>query len=967
MANRKFKATAVSAGIAMALGTAPLASAQDDEGIEEIVVTGSHVRRSEYSGRAPIQIVDQEQFELIGAVQPIEMVKELTVNSGSAYYNETNSGQGISQFNIRNLGLGSTLTLINGKRGGIASVGDASGTDFVDINQFPLAMIERIEVLPNGASATYGSQAVAGVANIITRKGFEGLEISGGYSSSEIEAYHLNLAAGSQFDQGGFNIYATYYEQGRQGRSEFDWLDDRLNGNGDQTRSRFLSGTGSPGSIELATLGPNGEATSVVGAVRVPDADCEAAGGVIGNPLDTGLNPNTCRYNFADQVSVIAAEKRAQVFTEFDWEFSDSIKYYMEASFSNNLVLRDTGGQLLATGKATNGGVTVLPSHPFNFYVANPDGVSLDYIGPENWDPLVHTAATLRSIHRPFGASVTNTALTREQRRDITYNRILNGMEFDLPGDWFLDASFMWAKSQIVTAEPEGIRSDAYQQLVRDGAWNPFGTRISNPGLVSPKDVADTANCFNVDFGGCVAGNSADVQDQWNQAQVSQRSAVEKVVDIVASGDLFEIGGNMVAAAVGGQYREVQYKSYPDSLSSAGEDGGQGVSGSVIGDQDVVAFFAEVVAPIGDIGEIQLAVRNEDYGDGVSTTDPKLAAEFGLGEHFGIRGSWGTSFQAPAVRQIGRSTSSQFIDDPASATGVGGAFICNDQQVANNITTIVEGAPGLTPQEAENLNLGVVFTTERFRASIDYWQFDYEDLIAPEAGAQAIVNLGCPNGNDQSPIVTDPRVVRDATGQVRSVTSQFTNIGSVETSGIDLNADYTMDIGNSTLIFNVAATFVDSFDVDTDGDGTVDFDGAGSRNQSNNFNTMPEVRANGAVVWFAGNHTARLGANHIGDYTNDQGNDAVINSWTVWDAMYSYTFNGLIGEGDTTFTLGVNNILDEDPPTLYRNVPGTNERQGRFLPSGLYNRGWSDRPGYDDRAGHDLRGQVVYLRFKHAF
>ncbi len=964
MVNSKFKATAISTGIAMALGTAPNASAQD-EGIEEIVVTGSHIRRDEYSGRAPIQVVDQEQFELIGAVQPIEMVKELTVNSGSAYYNETNNGQGISQFNIRNLGLGSTLTLINGKRGGIAAVGDASGTDFVDINQFPLAMISRIEVLTNGASATYGSQAVAGVANIITRKGMEGFEVSGGFASSEIEAWHLNMAAGAQFDKGGFNIYATYYEQDRQDRSEFDWLDNRLNGNGIQGRSRFLSGTGSPGSIERATLGANGEATSVAGAVRQPDADCEAAGGVIGDLADTGLNPNTCRYNFADQVSVIAAEKRVQVFTEFDWEFSDTIKYYAEASFSNNQVLRDTGGQLLATGKATNGGVTILPSHPFNFYVENADGVSVDYIGPDNWDPAIHTGATLRSIHRPFGASVTNTALTREQERDINYTRVLNGMEFQLPGDWYLDASYMWAKSQIVTAEPEAIRSDAYQQLIRDGSWNPFGTRISNPGLVSPKDVADTGNCFNIAAGACTAGNSASVQDQWNQRQVSQASAVSNVVDIVASGELFEIGGNMLAAAIGGQYREVDYKSYPDSLSSAGEDGSQGVSGAVLGKQDVTAFFLEVVAPIGDIGEVQLAVRNEDYGDGVSTTDPKISAEFGIGQYFGVRGSWGTSFQAPAVRQIGRSTSSQFIDDPASATGPGGSTICNDQQVSNNISTVVEGAPGLSPQEAENLNFGVIFQTERFRASIDYFQFDYEDLIAPETGAQAIIEAQCPN-NDSSPIIPDARVVRDATGQVREVTSQFTNIGSVETSGIDVNADYSMDFGNSTFIVDVGATLLDTFDVDTDGDGTTDFDGAGSRNQSNNFNTMPKVRANGGFTWFTGNHTARIGVSHIGNYDNDQGNNTEINSWTVWDVLYSYTFNGLIGEGDTTLSIGSNNVLDEDPPALYRG-DATGARNDRFNADGTYNRGWTDRPGYDDRAGHDLRGQVIYVRFKHAF
>ena len=382
MKHKTFKATALSAGIAMALGTAPPTFAQDDQ-IEEIVVTGSHIRRDEYSGRAPIQIVDQERFDLIGAVQPIEMLKELTVNSGSAYYNETNDGQGISQFNIRNLGLGSTLTLVNGKRAGIASIGDATGTDFVDINQFPLAMIARIEVLPSGSSATYGSQAVAGVANIITRKGFEGVEISGGYATSEIDAWHLNLAAGAGHDNGNFNIYATYYEQDRSSRSEFDWLDDRLNGNGIPGRSRFLSGTGSPGSVERATLGANGEATSVSGAIREPDPDCVGAGGVIGDLADTGLNPNTCRYNFADQVSVIANEKRTQIFTEADWEFNDTVRGYMEASFSNNVVYSSTGGQLLATGKATNGGVTVLGSHPFNFFIEDPtNATGLIYINP---------------------------------------------------------------------------------------------------------------------------------------------------------------------------------------------------------------------------------------------------------------------------------------------------------------------------------------------------------------------------------------------------------------------------------------------------------------------------------------------------------------------------------------------------------------------------------------------------------
>lgn len=968
MASKTFKMTALSAGIAIALGSAAPTIAQEDDAIEEVIVTGSHIRRSEYSGRAPIQIVDAATIELIGAAQPVDILKELTVNSGSQYYNETNSRAGVVQFNIRNLGLGSTLTLINGKRAGIAAVADASGTDFVDINQYPLAMIERIEVLTNGASAIYGSQAVAGVANIITRKGFEGLDLSGGYSTSEIDAWYVNLAAGAQFDQGGFNIYMTYYEQGHQERTDFDWLDSRLNGDGVASRSRFLSGTGSPGSVERAVLGANGEATSVPGAIREPDPDCIGAGGVIGDPVDTGLNPNTCRYNFADQVSVISAEERAQVFAEFDWEFSDSIKYYAEASFSNNLITRDTGGQLLATGKATNGGVTILPSHPFNFYIEDPANTTgLIYIGPANWDPAIHTAATLRSIHRPLGASITGTDLTTQTFREINYTRMLNGLEFELPGDWFLDASFMWAKAQITTADATGIRSDTYQQLIRDGTWNPFGTRITDPGLVSPKDPADTVNCFNNDFGACTAGNSLDVRAQWNQRGVSTANTTEKVVDLIASGDLFEIGSGTVIAAVGGQFREVVYQSYPDSLSSAGEGGSQGISGSVVGTQDVTAFFGEVVVPMSDIGEVQLAIRNEDYGSGVSTTDPKVSFEFGLGENFGVRGSWGTSFQAPTVRQTGRATSSAFIDDPASATGPGGSFVCTNQQVANNISVVVEGAPGLSPQEADNINFGVVFQNDQFSASIDYFSFDYTNLIAAEAGVQAIVDAQCAGIEDTGlPILADPRVTRDATGQVREVRSQFTNIGSVKTDGIDLIAKYNIDIGPGSLILDLGATFLLNFDVDSDGDGVQEFDGAGSRNQSNSFATMPEIRANFAATYYTGNHTVRLGLNYIDSYKNDQSNDAEINSFTTLNALYSYTFSGLIGDGDTTLSIGGNNLTDRDPPALYR-ADADGVRNGRFLDNGRYNRGWVDRPGYDDRAGHDLRGRIVYVRFKHSF
>jgi iron complex outermembrane receptor protein len=945
MQNPQFRLKTLSLAVAMTAGAhVPGAFAQsgdDTMQMEELVVTGSYIRRSEFSGAASVQVLDAADIAMTGGAQPVDILKAITANSGSQFYNETNDRAGVAQFNIRNLGLGSTLTLLNGKRAGIAPVADDSGTDFVDINQYPLAMIERIEVLTNGASATYGSQAVAGVANIITRKGFEGFEISGGYTTSEIETYDFNLAAGSQFDRGGFNVYATYYEQGNHERSDFDWMLDRLDGQGDISRSRFLSSTGSPGTYRRATLDPlTGEASDVPGADNNPDPDCLAAGGVQLNPADIGGADSFCRYHFIDQVSVISAEERLQTFFEFDYQLTDQVRFYNESSFSRNTILRDSGGSTLNTGRADGGGFTIPSDHPFNFFVEDPGNPeALIYIGPDAWDNDVHTAADLRAIARPLGKEVNNNALTERIRRDITYTRLLNGVEIELPRGWIGDVSYMWARSRASSSAPHNYRSDVFQDQVASGTWNPFGTRLANPDLVSPKDGTSTA------------GNSITDQREWDQRSSSIQDAESNVLDIVFSGELFDIPTGTMYAAFGYQNRRTEIFSVPDSLSAAGEANEEGLEAFIEGNQDVNALFGELIVPIPD-GEIQLAVRYEDY-DTVSTTDPKIAFEWSPLANWGFRGSWGTSFQAPTVRQTASSTSSAFLEDPASPTGPGGSLICNDAGLNNNVGITVQGAPDLAPQESDNYSLGLVFTSDLFRASIDYWRFDYTDLIAPGEGAQAIVENDCADDG----VPNDPRVIRDAGGQLRQVIQQFTNVGAVETDGIDLAADISLDVLGGNLNVMGQATYVFAFDVDSDGDGTVDFDGAGSRNFSNTFATMPQLRGNIGASYMTGNHMANVFVRYIDSYENDQGDNAEVDAWTTVDVQYTYTLTDLLGtSGETTLTLGANNLFDEEPPALSTGAT-------RFNPDGTYNRGWIDRPGYDDRAGHDIRGRIVYFRF----
>ena len=947
----KLKTLAV--GVAMALGAAPPAIAasqgsqgsQESDSIEEVLVTGSYIRRSSFEGAKPIQVIDQETIARIGATQMVDVLKELTVNSGSQFYNETNNRAGTAMFNVRNLGLGSTLTLINGKRGGIAAVADDTGTDFLDINQFPISMIERIEVLTDGASATYGSQAVAGVANIITRKGFEGFELSGGYSDSEIEQKDLSLAAGGQFDRGGFNVYATYYEQDEAYRSDFGWLNKRLNPSPET--SRFLSSTGSPGTYRGATLNPAGNAVPT-GGNRVPDPSCEAAGGVLRSPADT-----RCRYLFVDQVAVISAEERVQVFTEFDWEFSDSVRYYAEASYSNNVIERPSGGATFNTGSAVGGGYTIPGGHPFNFFIVDPDNpANILYIGPEDWDNDIHgdTAADLQATARPLGREVNNTSLTQNIVREMNYIRLLNGIEFDLTDTWSMDVSYGWAKSTRTTNAPHNYRSDVFQGLVKSGEWNPFGTRLASPELVSPKD------------GTSVAGSSDITLAKFDTPSSSNARVLEQVTDLVATGDLFTFNGNTVAMAFGAQYRDVKIDIFEDSLSAAGEANESSLSGPVEGAQDVWAVFGELVFPVNDALELQFALRREEYGGSIGdTTDPKLSFEYRPTDWLGLRGSWGTSFQAPTVRQTASATSSAFLDDPASPTASGG-LQCVNVGLNNNVVVAVQGSPGLAPQESENYNFGLVLQFENgVNTSLDYFYFDYTDLIAQSEGAQAIVNNDCKSDN----IPNDPRVIRDAGGQLRQVNTEFTNIGSVETRGLDINFGYDVELGPGTLLLNAAATYVMDFDV-KDGDKT--FDGVGSRNFSNNFSTLPKLRGNIGGSYLLGNHSITGKFRYIDEYDNDQSNNGIVEAWEVFDIQYSYLAPGLIGDGDTTITVGMNNVFGEDPPRLTRLDSDGNELPAsRANSGGLIFDGASDRPGYDDRAGHDLRGRIVYLKFAQDF
>lgn len=872
----------------------------EDAIIESIVVTGSNIRsrRKDFKSPSPVQTVGKSQIADTGALQMQDIFKGLTVNSGSQIANRQNALQGLSQFSLRGLGVGSTLTLINGRRAGLAPITDSSGQLFTDSNQYPINMIERVEVLTDGASSTYGSEAVAGVVNIFTRNNFEGFEITAEGRTASNDSFSVGSGFGIQGDRGGIVLFTNYYRQNSNTRGDFDFI---ANGNtlDAGTASFFDSATGSPGRISVAVPDPTAPGGFTRGASTFADPDCVAAGGFI-----DGAN---CRYNFLNQVRLIPDETRFQAFSAMNYDLSDSVNIFSEIGFSRNEI-RDGIGGTLTRRTSVGGGFLVPGSHPFNFFVSDGTG-GISYAGPDAFeaDPSL-SAVDVIYRGRPLGADADGANLT-DIKTVFTNFRLVAGFDYEIGDSWLLNGSYTWSNSDFSRAAPNDWDIPAFQDAILGGAWNPFGTRVASPTLVSPKD------------GTSVAGNGEEVFNSFALIRNDQAQVTQSVAEVILSGETgLALPGGNVSLAIGGQYRTLNLEDIPDGRYQSGNNRLNETIPATFGTQNVYAVFGEVVVPVSDRLEIQGALRFEDYGEnGGSTLDPKIAGKYDITDNISLRASYGTSFQAPSIRQVAGVVSSATINDPADPGG--GAFI---------ITVITEGSPALTPQSAENINIGMIVRTDNgFNFSVDYWMYNYKGLILPGADPQFIFDEVFAGR------LPSDRATRDGVGQPATAIAQFENQGSATAKGFDIVGRYQTEVGVGNLTVDISSTIITEYKSSEFGDIK------GSRNFTNGFGSTPDFKLNGGVTYEWDNHLINLTARHIGAYSDDQtGND--INSQTTIDVRYQLFLEEFLGGQGASIGIGAVNLLDQDPPAL------------------------TARPLFDTEV-HDPRGRQIYVTFKQNF
>ena len=862
-------------GIGFAL---PLVAQED---LEEVVVTGSYIARPADRPQ-PIQVLDIQDIANAQRNNVSEMFRDMSVSNGTftGFLNaDENFGSTTSTVNLRGLGPRATLVLLNGKRqtndGGVGP----EGVTAVDINALaPAIMLERVEVLTDGASALYGSDAVAGVVNMITRNNFEGFEFD--ISGQEIDRSGatdntFGVLFGSQGEQ--TSIVAGIEIANRDELVTQDLYDlDRL---GIATVSSF----GNPGSLQpIGGMGAAG---------RFPDPICgdPQLGGVPfgGVPLS-----NRCGLLLSVDRVMVQESERITGLSVVSHDFGNGVTGEAEIGFSR---IRTSGTN--NTFPINDVPRPVVPANNPGIIAENArSGLPIsDY---QVWQRL-------RKHQDPN--------FNLKSRRTSETWRAAFSLAGDFNDNWNWNASATFSENTY-----QGVTGDTIRSRY-DNALRGFGGPACD--LSGPGAAGGDANClwYNPLGNSFLASpgdpnyNSLEILEFMFGPVVTEGIADLATIDFVATGTLTE----WASLAVGAQTRDQSFSQDSDPISNAGAFAfrSQPVA-DYSGNRDADAIFAELVLFPSDNWEVQLAVRNESYSGGADSTDPKVGVLWTPTDGLYLRATAGTSFRVAGEPQtfgieLGRGAGVELCGlgcPPAAPENV-------DAQATTR------GDPGLKPEESENFTLGLTWDiTDSVTLDLNYWSIEFDNLIVQES-LQAIWFADLADGT-----IDDPRIVLNpAAGtnvvnllianDIQGFDVSYINEDSLETDGIDFRVDWNFESGANQFGLSFFGTQTLTYDISSPAGGVID--GLGSLNAANNGYATPETAASLSFEWSRSNHFAQATYRHTSELTQDIPDDVadtIVKDFNTLDLIYRYSWE--MGNSPMTFSAGMLNATDEEDPQI---------------------------------------------------
>ena len=849
-------------------------TAVDEQGdVEDILITGSYIpRKSQLEQPTPIAIIGSTKINDIGAKRIADITRTLTINTGAENNVDAftqNASTGTSNINLRGLGVGSTLILLNSKRQTTVATQNNQGITFVDTSALvPLIAIDQIEVLKDGAAAIYGSDAVAGVVNFKTRSDFSGAEVSVDYQlmtnggKSQILVQGIN---GVQWeDRGGLVAAFSYLNQ-----QELTTEDRRLSAFGIDD----VSALGSPGTIFFFGI-PDGQGGTLA-PTAIIDPGCAQQGGIpavaVPNALGPGLDAGTCNFDFGRYYQIVPEEERVNAYVESNYRLFEDVNWRSEFTFSTN-----------NTSRAQS------PSFPILTFPSIP----VDHPGDPFPDAL---DAFPRSY---FGRLIGFDGPAAVQTSDSYTYRVSTGFDGKIADRVNYNVGYAYSRNRLTFSSADQL--DTRVNFGLNGLGGPNCDQVNGtPGeggceYLNPYSTNRTTN-----------PNSPELIDWLTSRQIYDAWADLHVVDGVLSAPIYESDAFTLSAAAGYQYRRAeQVVDWNDQ--STDEDfvfilGNQDYRGIV----EVMAAFVEANVDIFDIVNLQVAGRYEGYFGGFgSTFDPKVAARVKIIDEIAIRGSFSTSFKAPGIFQsFGGGTSLQQVTDPLNG-------------VTSFVAVTSQGNEDLDPEQSLNFNIGTTIRPiSGLNIDFDFWSFDFSDVITQE--------------NPQAKVNTDPQnpdfVVRAGgdTGPILRVLVDFVNATSVTTQGLDLTASYQLSTPFGLIVPSLTGTYIVAYDIEDPNVG--DIDGAGRLNFENFGTSTPRLRFNAGLSWLYDEHSLNVFVRYIGGYEDVQVRRAVdgvaptvdIDAWTTVDAQYRFAIESLWSDSDSiSLNIGAINLFDAVPPRV---------------------------------------------------
>lgn len=933
---------------------------------EEIFVTGTRVRRKDLTTPAPVAVMTKEQWEQSGKLTIGDFLQTMPeqgnapnfqLNNGGATY----SAEGSTRVNLRSLGVARTLVLLNGRRVVPSGLGASSA---VDLNSIPPAVVERIEVLKDGASALYGSDAIAGVVNVITRRSFAGTEARAAYGISargDAQTFDGQVTTGRSGDAGSFLFSAGFFDQQPSWLRDRKWSDHALFYDYSTGTAKQAGSFRTPEGIVGLPQNPDG--TPLAGCVAnalcnaLVSSDPSWASDVFvrdpTSPNGWRVATNADRYNFAAENYLTIPSRRLQLFTMGDTPFTWARAYY-EASYVQRTSQQNAAPMPLNPGDYTvGGGTTPISVSKDSFY--NPFGVDLPFAGRR----LVEFG------HRTY-------------TQELATFRLVAGLDGTLPqesaalGGWYWDASVNYGRTAGTFTTGGAIRNSR----IADAVGPSF--RLGNGRVVcggpGPDGVPDTAD--DVVIPGCVplnlfgGPNNGSIDPSQIEGLgftgVSRAFDALFAVDASATGSLVTLpSGEPLSLAVGYQFRRQSGAQIADPIAASGDSADfnfKSTQGSFEANEAYAELSIPVLAAVPGVNRLEASVagRFVNYSTFGSNFTYKLGARYSPVPDITLRGTYSTSFRAPSIGELylGQSETAPTASDPCNAplanlpidlanqcraTGVpeGGSNDTGNQEL-----TRVGGNPELDPEKAKVFTAGVVVQPVFLRdlsITVDYYDVLVEDLVG-QIGTAAII-AGCYPGASNTPQFCD-LITRAPSGRILFVSDVNKNVGELRTSGLDFAVRYTLRPSFGRIGLGLDATWLNKFDRKQTVGQTRTIHGRGNFD----LGALPAWKVNVGANWAAAGWSAAALARYVGsfkecaapDMTSDGGvcnashpAERQVGRHVTVDLSAGYTLASS-SIGKTAVVFGVNNVFDQRPRFVYSAVlgnsdPATYDWVGRFV------------------------------------